>query len=212
MNSRYKYPSTPHLPFSQGLQNDDRKIQSLNGFVGREIVVTEKMDGENTTLYSDHTHARSLDSRNHESRNWVKGFWSTFMYQIPTNWRVCGENVYAEHSIGYDDLDTYFYCFSVWNDQNVAISWDDTLTWFKTLGITPVKELYRGSFDLKQLQQLADSLDTEKVEGYVIRVTDAVPFDDFDKKFAKWVRKGHVQTTEHWMTAKIVPNRLRKNV
>lgn len=48
MNSNpIKYPSTPHLPFSQGLQRDDTRITTLDYLNGREVVVTEKMDGEN---------------------------------------------------------------------------------------------------------------------------------------------------------------------
>lgn len=41
-------------------------------FLKGPVVITEKMDGENTTLYRDGLHARSLDSRHHPSRNWVK--------------------------------------------------------------------------------------------------------------------------------------------
>ena len=48
MNSNpIKYPSTPHLPFSQGLQRDDTRITTLDYLNGRGVVVTEKMDGEN---------------------------------------------------------------------------------------------------------------------------------------------------------------------
>lgn len=76
METTYKkYPSTPHLPFSPGLQNDDRRILTLDGLIGREVVVTEKMDGENTPMYMDHIHDWSLDSRHHPSRDWVKAFW-----------------------------------------------------------------------------------------------------------------------------------------
>ena len=133
----------PHLPFSKTVNIDDSLMKSMNGFVGREIVVTEKMDGENTTLYHDHTHARSLDSRHHPSRDWVKGFWGTIRYQIPQGYRVCGENLYAEHSIAYDDLESYFYGFSVWDDQ-ICFSWDETLEMFKSWNVTPVPVLYRG--------------------------------------------------------------------
>jgi hypothetical protein len=42
-----KYPSTPHLPFSPGMQRDDTRISSLNSLEGREVIITEKMDGEN---------------------------------------------------------------------------------------------------------------------------------------------------------------------
>jgi len=43
-----------------------------NRLIGREVVVTEKMDGENTTMYCDNIHARSIDGRHHPSRDWVK--------------------------------------------------------------------------------------------------------------------------------------------
>jgi RNA ligase len=94
-----KYPRTYHLPWSEGIQDDDRTLESLDAFAGRRVVVTEKMDGENTSLYRDHLHARSLDGRHHPSRNWVKQFWSRLRADIPEGWRICGENLYARHSI-----------------------------------------------------------------------------------------------------------------
>ena len=42
-----KYPKTFHFDFSQSLQNDDRKLETLKDFEGRDVVVTEKLDGEN---------------------------------------------------------------------------------------------------------------------------------------------------------------------
>ena len=206
---RAKYPTTPHFPFSPGLQNDDRLIKTLSELEGREIVVTEKMDGENTTMGVDYIHARSLDSRHHPSRDWVKKFWGEINYMIPHGMRICGENVYAKHSVGYADLDTYFYGFSVWNEDNVALTWDDTVKWFDSLGIQSVPVLYRGPFDLDVLINLAKNIDPLKTEGFVARVAGAVHYDEFDLKFAKWVRKEHVQTDKHWMTAEIVPNRLK---
>ena len=195
-----KYPSTLHLPFSPGVQSDDKRVQDLDGFLGREVVITEKLDGENTTMYTSYIHARSLDSRHHPSRDWVKQLHGEIGYKIPVGWRVCGENVYARHSIAYDDLTTYFYGFSIWDETNTTLSWDETLLWFDGLGIEPVPELYRGVFDVKALQGLVDSLDTRKVEGFVVRVVDRIPFRDFGTKVAKWVREGHVQTEKHWMS------------
>ena len=58
----YKYPRTPHLPFSPGGTKDDRRLRDINCFVGKEVVVTEKMDGENTSIYRDYYHARSINS------------------------------------------------------------------------------------------------------------------------------------------------------
>lgn len=105
---RYKYPRTLHLPWSESVQSDDKMVSSCQHFEGKEVVVTEKMDGENTSIYCDGIHARSLDSRHHPSRSWVKGLQARIGWQIPEGWRLCGENVYAVHSIRYDDLESYF--------------------------------------------------------------------------------------------------------
>lgn len=105
---RVHYPRTPHLPWSPGATADDVRTTDLSGLAGREVVVTEKLDGENTTLYRDGLHARSLDSAHHPSRAWVKSLHGSVASAIPEGWRVCGENMYARHSLGYDDLDSWF--------------------------------------------------------------------------------------------------------
>ena len=45
-----KYNRTYHLPFSPGLINDDRVVESIDEVIGKEIVMTEKLDGENTGM------------------------------------------------------------------------------------------------------------------------------------------------------------------
>ena len=67
-----KYPRTPHLPWSPGASQDDVFSLDARHFEGQTVIITEKMDGENTTLYRDYLHARSVDGRHHPSRNWVK--------------------------------------------------------------------------------------------------------------------------------------------
>lgn len=205
--SRHKYPRTPHLPWSPGADADDVVLKAQDVFRGHEIVVTEKLDGENTTMYPDHIHARSIDSRHHASRNWVKALHGDVAHQIPPKWRLCGENVYARHSVAYDDLESYFYLFSVWNEDNVCLSWDETLEWASLLGLVTPHEFYRGEWDLDIVTSI--EVDTAAVEGYVVRNAGRYHFDEFQDNIAKWVRKGHVQTDEHWMHAEIVPNGLR---
>jgi len=167
------------------------------------VIVTVKMDGENCSMYRDYLHARSIDGRSHPSRDWVKGFWSTIAHDIPENWRVCGENLYAVHSIRYDDLPSYFMGFSVWNDRNLCLGWDETLEWFELLGIEPVPVLYDGVFDEKRIRTLYDEKrDWDRVEGYVLRVADEFSYRDFPRSVAKYVRSNHVQTVKHWMHGK----------
>ena len=210
-NERFKYPHTPHFPWSRKVTHDDRvmSMTNLGWFRGRRVVVTEKLDGENTTMYPDHIHARSLDSRFHASRSWVKSFWGGIRADIPKGWRICGENMYAKHSIYYTELESYFYGFSIWNEHNVALPWDETVEWFNLLGIVPVPVLYDGIYDEKIIKWLWKESDRDKIEGNVMRDADAIRFEDFERRFAKFVRKGHVQTDEHWMHAEIVPNLLR---
>lgn len=203
-----KYPRTFHVPFSLGVTSDDKKLISLDHFIGKEIVMTEKRDGENSTISKEYTHARSLDSVDQPYRHWLKVLWSTIQYDIPEEWRICGENLYAKHSILYTDLTTYFEVFSIWNEINECLSWDDTEDWCKLLGLTTVPVIWRGIFDEKFLRDY--KFDTNKQEGYVIRLADSFKFEDFDTSLAKFVREGHVQTSTHWMHEKITPNILIK--
>jgi len=181
----------------------------MTQFHGREVVATEKADGENTSMYPHHYHARSIDSRHHPSRDAVKQIWGNIRYLIPEGWRVCGENVYAEHSIRYEDLESYFLGFGIWDDRNVCLDWDTTKEFFKEWGITPVRELYRGVYDEAAIKALWDESQRDRMEGYVIRVVDEIAYEDYGKYVAKFVRKGHVQTSEHWMSQAIKPNLLK---
>ena len=149
-----KYPRTHHIPWSPGIQSDDRVIESMATFEGQRVIVTEKKDGENTTFYCDHMHARSVESGSHPSRSWVKNFWSGIRADIPTGWRVCGENLFARHAILYTDLESYFLGFSVWNETNVCLAWDETLEWFALLGVSPVPLLYDGIYNAQAIREL----------------------------------------------------------
>lgn len=207
--SRRKYPRTPHLPWSPGASDDDEHLSGCPHFTGVEVVVTEKMDGENTSLYRDGTHARSLDSRGHRSRDWMKAWHGTIAHEIPEDWRLCGENLYARHSIAYEDLESYFYLFSVWTAEEGCLSWDETCEWAALLGSPVPQVFYRGLWDEKLIRSI--SIDPERQEGYVVRRAEGFAYGEFASSVAKWVRKGHVQTDEHWMYAEIVPNKLRAN-
>ncbi len=208
MESRYKYPRTPHLPWSPGVGEDDLTVWDLSVWEGREVVVTEKMDGENTTLYRDGIHARSLSSGHHPSRSWVKQLQQQIGYLLPEGWRFCGENLFACHSIFYEELPSYFLLFSIWDDDNCSLSWDETLEWAAMLGLSTPKELYRGNWNEKALRRLALAVDTQRSEGYVVRRTSGFAYESFGDCVAKWVRSHHVQTDVHWMHAEVVPNGL----
>lgn len=131
---RTPHPRTPHLPWSPGAAADDVRAGNVDGLRSREVVVTEKLDGENTTLYADFSHARSVDSGHHPSRSWVKGLQGRIGRALPPGWRICGENMYARHSLAYDDLDSYLYGFSVW-DADRCLPWEETVAFLRGIGV-----------------------------------------------------------------------------
>jgi len=201
-----KYPRTYHLPWSPGTTNDDKISDDLLCFVGKEIVITEKLDGENTTMMNDRIYARSLDSVDHPSRHWVKGLWGSFKYDIPDGWKICGENLYATHSIHYTNLPSYFLVFSIWDENDICLSWNDTVTFCDYLRLITVPVLWRGIFDEEFVESF--KIDTINQEGFVIRLASDFPFEEFNQSVVKWVRLGHVVTDDHWMYKKIIPNEL----
>jgi predicted kinase len=203
---RTHYPRTWHLPWSPGATSDDLRVTDLSGLRGREVVVTEKLDGENTTLYADGLHARSLDSAHHPSRTWVKALQARVGPSIPEGWRVCGENMFARHSLAYEDLESWFYGFSVWDAEGRCLDWDRTVRFLRGLGVPVPRVLWRGEFDERALRALR--LDLGRQEGYVVRVADGFGAAEFGARVAKWVRAGHVRTDTHWMHAAVVENGL----
>lgn len=103
--------------------------------------------------------------------------------------------------------------FSIWDESNVCLDWDDTQSWFLLLGITSVPVLYDGIYDEALLRKLADSLDPSVSEGYVVRVADRIPYSQFRHTVGKYVRANHVQTAKHWMHGqRVVPNQLAAKV
>lgn len=202
-----KHFRTPHLPYSESVADDDI-VRDESHFDGVEVVVSLKMDGECTRLYHDYCHARSIDSDNHPSRDYVKKWWMERSYLLPENMAISGENVYAEHSIFYDDLKHYFYGFMA-TINDTYLSWDETIEWFALLDITPVDVIYRGVYDKKAIMNAFKPF-KEKHEGFVCRVAGSFQYEDSSKSVAKYVRKGHVQTTTHWMNKPVVPNKLKE--
>jgi len=204
---RLRYPRTPHLPWSPGATSDDVRVSQLGRLHDCEVVVTEKLDGENTTLARDFTHARSLDSAHHSSRTHIKALQARIAHRIPPGWRICGENLFARHSVPYDALPAWFVAFNVWDDTDRCLDWDHTVRFCRNLGIPTAPVLYRGPFDPRQLRKLR--VDTVTCEGFVVRTTAGFSRKDFPHHVAKWVRAGHVTDTSgvHWMLRSIVPNK-----
>lgn len=208
---RVKYPRSHHLPWSPSTSSDDRIMPSLSGFYGEEVVVSLKMDGENTSVYRDGFHARSIDTPAHPSRDWLWGLHRRIGHDIPQGWRVCGENLFARHSIHYLNLPAHFLVFGIWNEKNECLSWDETVTWCRLLDLEHVPVILRGSWNEDTIRKLNPmAFQGDPCEGYVVRVARSFAYKEFKDVVGKFVRRGHIQTTGHWAREAVVPNLVKE--
>lgn len=144
------------------------------------------------------------------TRDWVKGLWSRISYLLDDNMRICGENLYAVHSIKYDNLESYFMMFSMWIN-NKCLSWDETVEYAKIIGVKTVPVIYDGVYDKDKIIEAFKPYEEEN-EGYVIRIADEFNYIDFRKSIAKFVRPEFREMVNnshgHWISKKIEKNEL----
>ncbi|NRA89412.1 MAG: RNA ligase family protein, partial [Rhizobiales bacterium] len=126
---------------------------------------------------------------------------------LKPNEKIVGEYLFAQHSISYNNLPSYFLGFAlIFNDE--FQSWDDTQRRFLELGISSVPILYRGAFSDQMVNELVGGLNLKSQEGFVVRSAESFKNDDMSTHMAKYVRKNHVQSEQHWMASEIIRNKL----
>ena len=207
---KFKYPRTFHLPYSPSVSDDDKMLPDDSQFWNREVSVSVKMDGENTTVYPDGTcHARSLDGWGRKWQSWMTHYARTWCNDIPEGWRVCGEDLYARHSIGYafPDRSWFFQVFGIYNEKNECLPIDEELEWCRLLGVRHVPVFYRGIYckddilcSFEAWKMYEKETNGNDAEGFVVRMADSFKYDDFSRSTGKYVRPHHVQTSSHWTT------------
>lgn len=210
-----KYGRTYHFPFSPGTTNDDRinfdwwedisKIET--------IIHTEKLDGENTCLNKYGVFARSHAAPTiHPWANYLKERWS-WMKNDLGDLEIFGENLYAIHSIEYQDLEEHFYVFGI-RYLDMWLSWEEVEFYASFFGLPTVPVLSEeepdsessfetGVLEMVKESSVFDSIDSFTkeactMEGIVSKNKNEYPVDDFKENVFKYVRKDHVKTDEHW--------------
>lgn len=218
MNSR-KYNRTYHYPFSPGTTSDDRINHTYWEDLQKIIKVghTEKLDGENTCMNDIGIFARSHAAPTiHPWADHLKSKYSLIKNDlVNANIEIFGENLYAQHSIIYPRLSSYFYMFAV-RCLDMWLSWDE-VKWYAEFFEFPTapelgeirptdvdEETYKNLvLMLVNEPSIFGSLDTHTGEictreGVVTRNLEEYPVDEFPHNVFKYVRKGHVKTNEHW--------------
>jgi len=201
-----KYPRTFHLPFSPEVHSDDKVLHDISGFIGKEIIISEKADGGNTCLSKDGVFARSHGQQTDCSTfDYIKAVhYFPKKYDMNKDFKYYGENLYAIHSIKYTNLKDYFYLFGI-SDKENFLSYIDMVKEATRMGFKSVPVVFRGIF--KTEKELNTFLDKEikkdsywggEREGFVLRTPESFKIEDFSKNVVKYVREGHVQSDKHW--------------
>lgn len=223
MNSP-KYNRTFHVPWSPGGTSDDKIAKSVDSLIGKPIVITEKIDGSNTSLEREGCFARTHSGPpTHASFNGLKALHASLQYLIPTRLQIFGEWCYALHSIPYDSLPGYFLVFGIREYVNIErleeaewYSWKDVELLANNLGLPTVPVLFQGTVNSeKELKELVESFMIQPSccggirEGVVIRLAQGFSDSNFSQSIMKCVRANHVQTSEHWKDQEIIRNKLK---
>lgn len=177
------------------------------------MVHTEKLDGENTCLNKFGVFARSHAAPTiHPWASYLKQRWDLIKGDLGAL-EIFGENLYAIHSIEYQHLEEHFYVFGIRENER-WLSWEETKFYAAMLDFPTVPELgftvpqhqkkfEEGVLDLGKRASNFGSIDTIMqepctMEGIVTRSCDEYTVGQFKHHVFKYVRKGHVKTSEHW--------------
>lgn len=216
-----KYNRTLHLPWSKGTTSDDKIAKSVDYLLNNNIIITEKIDGSNTSLEFGGCFARThAGPPNHPSFDGLKSLHATIKYKIPQGIQLFGEWCFAVHSIKYDELPSYFMLFNVSDGSTrqppMWCSWQEVEMWAEEIGVPTVPVLFRGKIDsehklksLIELMMLQPSCCGGTREGVVVRLAEEFPDESFPLCIMKCVRANHVQTPDHWKNQEIVKNKLK---
>ncbi|WP_196888934.1 RNA ligase family protein [Aureivirga sp. CE67] len=172
MSISKKYCRSLHAQISLGTTSDDRFMP--NGYVKvfsqfQNLVVTEKLDGQNNCLNKHGVFARSHAAPS--QLPWdkpLKDRWELLKNDLG-NLEIFGENMYGIHSIAYSKLESYFYVFAV-RENGIWLSWEEVKFYAAMLDFPTVpeiqmektlKDFYQGN---KDENEIFDTWLTENLE------------------------------------------------
>lgn len=203
---RLKYPRTPYWPDSPTLGRSDTVHPDPEWFVGRSVVVTEKLDGTNVLIHRGRVYGRSVGAE--AANKWMA------MVKKHHAWKVSepdiylyGEDIYGVHSIEYGavrERET-FHAFAL-RDSKGDFGSMAALEQFATERSIPVVPvIYRGTFvSIAEMRTFIRSEHAKQSvlggerEGMVVRAAEGFSSSEFAGNVCKSVRQDHVQTDQHW--------------
>ena len=182
----WKYPRTPYSPYSPTKAPDGDTLADLERFVGRAVVVTEKLDGSNTLLHRGDVYARSVSAP--ATAKWLA------MVRKHHAWKVTepdvflyGEDIFGVHSIEYDPVpeDRTFHAFALRFGDGSFGSFREMADYAQARAIPVVPVLFEGTFgSVRQVRDFVSAAHAEPSalggarEGVVLRLAAGFPAAD----------------------------------
>lgn len=204
-----KYPRTPHLPYSETVSRDEKRWLSAAQLVGREVVLTEKLDGSGVCLAGEGLYARSRASGpTHPSFAALWPVWAEVRNLVEDeHLSIFGEWAYAVHSVWYPRMqpENWLSVIGVRDERDGSWwGWHEVEALAEKVGVptVPVDEylVVETEDELKARVRAAGAKPSRygpEREGVVVRTVAGFGGDEFGSCVAKWVRAGHV-AGEHW--------------
>lgn len=138
-----KYGRSLHAPISLGTTSDDRFMPKgyLSYFANlKDLVITEKLDGQNNCFKKSGVYARSHTSPTvHPWDRPMRERWELIKNDLG-DIELFGENMYGVHSIEYKSIDSYYYLFGV-REKDKWLSWEEVKWYAELFDFPTVPEL-----------------------------------------------------------------------
>lgn len=218
MTEFVRFPRTPHLDVLGACDIRDDKVltpeQALD-FLADEIVVEEKVDGENLGISCDGGRLRCqsrgsyVEPGGHHFRGlaaWLDPRHDLITREMGTDLVMFGEWCAVVHSVTYNALPDWLLVFDVYDrrtDRFWHVSERNLLA--EAIGLRTVPMLEAGHFELAELYDLIgpSRLGAVRMEGLILRHADR------PMARAKIVHPSFVQAIgEHWRSRPAARNRL----
>lgn len=132
-----------HAQISLGTTSDDRFMP--DGYVKAfaemdDLVLTEKLDGQNNCFNKKGVFARSHTSpTEHPWDKPMRERWQLIKNDL-NELEIFGENMYGIHSIAYKELESYYYVFAV-REGDRWLSWEEVKFYAAMLDFPTVPEI-----------------------------------------------------------------------
>jgi ATP-dependent RNA circularization protein (DNA/RNA ligase family) len=215
-----RFPRTPHLALLGPVEVREDKVMTpaeAEAFLAEEVVVEEKVDGENLGLSvvdgeiraqsrGSYVELGGLSFRGLEA--WLRPRAARLAEALGDDLVLFGEWCAVRHAVAYDALPDWLLVFDVYDRRAGRFRpLDDRDELAASLGLAVVPRLATGRFTLSELEAMIgrSRVGDVPMEGIVVRHVACA-----DHR-AKLVRPEFVEAIdEHWRSRPVVRNRLAR--